>query len=34
VVLVLLAWLSLPLTALFMDIPFAVIHLLLRWIGG
>ena len=34
VVLFLLAWLSLPLTALFMGIPFAVIHVLLRWLGG
>jgi len=34
VALFLLAWLSLPLTALFMGIPFAIIHLLLRWIGG
>lgn len=30
----LLAWLSLPLTALFLGIPFAIVHLLLRWIGG
>ncbi len=33
-VLCLLAWVSIPLTALFMGIPFAIVHLLLRWIGG
>jgi Zn-dependent protease with chaperone function len=34
IALFLLAWLSIPLTALFMGIPFAIVHLLLRWIGG
>ena len=26
-------WLSLALTALFGGIPFAIVHLLLRWLG-
>lgn len=30
----LLAYVSIPLTALFTGIPFAILHLLLRWIGG
>jgi Zn-dependent protease with chaperone function len=30
----LLAWVSIPLSALFLGIPFAIVHLLLRWIGG
>ncbi len=30
----LLAYVSIPLSALFLGIPFAVVHALLRWIGG
>jgi Zn-dependent protease with chaperone function len=30
----LLAYVSIPLSALFLGIPFAIIHALLRWIGG
>ena len=33
IMLPLLIWLSLALTALFGGIPFAIVHVLLRWMG-